>query len=224
MKLEMLEAGGATGAKSGDLVITVIKPGTNLSKTRHYPPEVLKRDYKIFEGAKMHLDHATQAEDKARPEGSIQNWVASLKEVHAEEDGTITGRAVIIDPRFQEKVNMLAQKGLLNDLGVSIRAFGEASKKEIDGCKVDYVESLAGARSVDFVTKPGAFGRAEWLESDRAQSPKQKAYEAYRALGLSEQESLVASGLEQSLLSNKPTTRAEQDVLLLKWMDGCSGF
>src|SRR5574341_605648 len=52
-----------------ELRLTVIKPGLNLSKTRNYKPEVLKRDYKIFEGAKMFADHLTRSEARERQIG-----------------------------------------------------------------------------------------------------------------------------------------------------------
>ena len=53
---------------------------------------MLKRDYKIFEGQKMYADHPTEAEDKARPERSIRDWVATLSEVTCDENGVVTFR------------------------------------------------------------------------------------------------------------------------------------
>jgi cation transport regulator len=51
----------------GRATVIVIKPGFNASEDRYYPAEMLKRDFKVFEGQKMYADHPTEAEDKARP-------------------------------------------------------------------------------------------------------------------------------------------------------------
>lgn len=145
----------------GELTVTVIRPGTS-KNGRHYSSDLLKKSAPIFEGAKMFADHATDREMKDRPEGSVNNWVATLKDVKAESDGTIRGTAVLIDPAFKSKVETLNEHKLLPQLGVSIRAAGKyADKLHADGSKA--VESLDFARSVDFVTFAGAGGRAENL-------------------------------------------------------------
>lgn len=160
----------AFDAKTGSLTITVIKPGLNTSGERYYPPEVLKRDYKIFEGAKMFADHQTEADNRQRPEGSVHNWVASVKKVWAESDGVIKAKADVIDPPFKAKLEELDKKGLLSEMGVSIRAIGEAAAGKINGVKTNIVESLLRARSVDFVTYAGAGGAVEAIESAAANS------------------------------------------------------
>lgn len=157
----------AYDASKGLLTLTVIKPGFNKSGERYYPAAMLKRDYKIFEGAKMFADHQTEAEAKHRPENSINNWVGSLKKVWAESDGTIKGQAAVIDPALKSKLEELNKQGLLGDMGVSIRAFGEASAQQVQGRKTNLVESLVRARSVDFVTYAGAGGQVEAIEAER---------------------------------------------------------
>jgi hypothetical protein len=157
----------AFDAKTGTLTLTVIRPGLNKSKERYYPPSVLKRDHKIFEGAKMFADHQTETESKQRPEGSVNNWVASVKKVWAESDGRIRAQAAVIDPQFKAKLGELANQGLLGEMGVSIRAIGESAPGEVSGVKTNIVESLMRARSVDFVTYAGAGGQVEAIESDR---------------------------------------------------------
>ena len=151
----------------GVLTVKVIQPGFNKSKTRFYPADTLKRDYKVFEGAKMFVDHQTDAEQKVRPEGSIKDWVANLRKVWVEKDGTIMGEAVVIDDGFKAKLSALASKNMLSQMGVSIRASGEVSGKEIEGVETSYVESLLSARSVDFVTFAGAGGEVLAMESNR---------------------------------------------------------
>lgn len=150
---------------SGKLKVTIIKPGLNKSKARFYPAETLKRDYHVFEGAKMFADHQSEKEAKDKPEGSVNNWVASLKNVHAESDGTLSGDAFVIDPPFKAKLDALQTAGLLHEMGVSIRAIGEASEQEREGVTTNVVESLIAARSVDFVTYAGAGGQIEAMES-----------------------------------------------------------
>lgn len=152
--------------KTGKLKIRVIEAGFNKSRQRFYPANVLKRDYKVFEGAKMFADHQTESESRAKPEGSVNDWVATLDKVWAENDGTIWGEATVIDPPFKEKLATLKEAGKIQDMGVSIRAVGEATSKKIDGVQTNCVESLVKARSVDFVTFAGAGGRIEAMESE----------------------------------------------------------
>lgn len=149
----------------GTLTVKVIQPGFNKSGARFYPKETLVRDHKIFEGNKMFADHQTDQEDKVRPEGSVNNWVASLVKVWPEADGTLMGEAQVIDPAFKSKLKTLSESGLLQDMGVSIRAVGRSTSREIDGRQTMYVESLLHARSVDFVTYAGAGGQVMAIES-----------------------------------------------------------
>jgi hypothetical protein len=161
--IELTEA--AYDAKTGLLSVTVIKPG--LSKNnRNYAPDMLRRDAHIFEGVKMFADHQTAAELKIKPEGSVNNWVAQLGKVVTESDGTVKAKAQVIDPPFKEKLDMLASKGLLHEMGISIRAIGEATESTREGKPYTNVDSLLKARSVDFVTYAGAGGMVEAMESD----------------------------------------------------------
>lgn len=155
----------AYDAATGKLTMTVIKPGLNKSKARYYPAATLKRDYGVFENAKMFADHQTEKDSKERPEGSVNNWVAQISKVWPESDGTIKAQATVIDPPFKAKLDSLNKAGLLHEMGVSIRAIGEASEQEREGATTNVVESLIAARSVDFVTYAGAGGQIEAMES-----------------------------------------------------------
>lgn len=148
--------------------VIVIKPGFNEDDSRYYDSEVLRRDYGIFEGAKMYADHPTEEEDKARPERSIKDWVATLSEVKCDESGVITGIAEIIEPWMMQKLAALRDKGMLSEMGVSINAVGSASKGTIEGKETLVIEKLVACRSVDFVTEPGAGGVVTFYESDRS--------------------------------------------------------
>jgi len=151
----------------GRATVIVIKAGFNTTEDRYYPAEVLKRDYGIFEGMKMYADHPTEEEDKARPERSIRDWVATLTEVTCDEIGTVTGVAEIVEPWLMQKLASLRDKEMLSEMGISINAVGSASKSTIDGKETLVIEKLVACRSVDFVTEPGAGGVVTLYESDR---------------------------------------------------------
>jgi len=155
----------ATVSGKGVATIVVIKPGLNSSKERYYPPEVLARDYVAFEGVKMYADHPTEQDEKQRPERSIRDWVATLKNVHVDSGGQLVGEAVIVEPWMQQKLAALRDKGMLQEMGISINAVGSATKGEIDGVKTNIVERIIRVRSVDFVTEPGAGGMVQMYEA-----------------------------------------------------------
>jgi hypothetical protein len=159
----------AYDSSKGKLTVTVIKPGfsqnTTKGKRRYYPADVLKRDLKVFEGAKMFVDHATEAEQKARPEGSVHDWVANLGNVWAESDGSIKGEATVFDPGFKSKLDALNTQGLLKEMAISMRTAVAWSPAEIEGQEAARVDELIAAKSVDFVTYAGAGGQVEAMES-----------------------------------------------------------
>ncbi len=151
----------------GRATVVVIKAGFNETEDRYYPAEVLKRDYEIFDNMKMYADHPTDEEEKARPERSIRDWVATLTEVTCDENGTVTGVAEIVEPWLMQKLASLREKKMLSEMGISINAVGSASKATIDGKETLVIEKLVACRSVDFVTEPGAGGVVTLYESDR---------------------------------------------------------
>jgi len=146
--------------------ITVIKAGFNASKDRYYPLDTLCRDYSVFEGLKMYADHPSVSDETNRPERSIRDWVATLKNVRMENDAVV-GEAQIVEPWMQEKLATLRDKNMLPEMGVSINAVGAASEATIEGVKTNYIERIARGRSVDFVTEAGAGGLVEMYEADR---------------------------------------------------------
>jgi hypothetical protein len=114
----------------------------------------------------MFADHPTEEEEYTRPERSIKDWVAVLTNVAVRDDGALTGDYTVVEPWFEAKLAKLRDAGKLSELGVSIRAVGSASRQEIDGVETDYIERLVAARSVDFVTFPGAGGNVDLFESE----------------------------------------------------------
>ena len=158
----------ATLDSKGIARIVVIAPGFgNPVDNHYYPAETLSRDYPMFEGAKMYADHQTDQEEKERPEGSIRQWVASLKNVTFEEGVGIVGDAMIIEPWLQQKLAALRDKKLLSEMGISIRAAGVGTKDKIDGKEANVVERITQVRSVDFVTEAGAGGVVLLYETEK---------------------------------------------------------
>ncbi len=149
--------------------IVIVRPGFNESKERYYTPESLRRGCALFEGVKMYADHATEAERKARPEGSVKTWAANLKNVHIDESGCMVGDAIIIEGWLKEKLELLKQNNLLSEMGTSINAVGRGPKDlvEIEGHKTRLVEDFVRVYSVDFVTEAGAGGMVLLYESDQ---------------------------------------------------------
>lgn len=152
--------------EKGIATVDVIQAGFNSSKDRYYPLDTLVRDYSVFEGLKMFADHPSEDDERNRPERSIRDWVASLKNVHVEGD-KVVGEAHIVEPWFQEKLATLRDKGMLNELGVSINAVGAATEATIEGTKTSYIEKIARGRSVDFVTESGAGGLVKMYEAEQ---------------------------------------------------------
>ena len=153
------------GAK-GIARVVIIKPGWgNTVDNHYYSEEMLRQNYKVFEGVKMYADHQTISEEKERPEGSIKEWVASLKNVQYQEGVGVVGDAIIIEPWMQAKLANLRDKELLGEMGISIRAAGVGVKGKVDGREGNIVEKITRVRSVDFVTEAGAGGIVQMYES-----------------------------------------------------------
>lgn len=137
--------------------LKLIQPGWGSSG--YYSPHVLRRAAPVFSaGTKMFWDHQTPAEEASRPEGSLDRLAAELTEdAHYLDDGPagpgLYARAKVFE-RYQSAV-----KDMAPHIGVSIRAAGMTRPGEADGRKGPIVERIAAAKSVDFVTVPGAGGQ-----------------------------------------------------------------
>ena len=102
MELRETRLAEARYDRSGkEVTLTIIRPGFNKSRRRFYPAETLRRDYRVFEGAKMFVDHATTREERERPEGSVRDWVASVKRLWVDGDGTIRATAAVPAHRYR---------------------------------------------------------------------------------------------------------------------------
>lgn len=138
--------------------VKLIQPGWGTSG--YYGAEMLERDGpKVFtKGTKMYWDHPTAAEEAARPERSLRDLAAELVGDARWEPKGAAGPGLYADAKvfrgFRESVDELAPH-----IGVSIRAMGKGKPGEVEGRKGPVIESIVAAKSVDFVTAPGAGGQ-----------------------------------------------------------------
>lgn len=155
------------GIAQGIVPIRIISPGFNTSFGRFYSEQAIQDAAVIFDGAKMFANHPTEAEEAARPERAIQDWVATLHECRVSESGNAVGIAHINAGWLKEKIQNLFEQGDLQHLGTSINAVGKGTNQTIEGHKTVLVEGLVKSifQSVDFVTEAGAGGQAGLRES-----------------------------------------------------------
>lgn len=165
----LVESG--TLRESSTANLKLIAPGWGSSG--YYPADVLRRDGPaVFTaGTQMFWDHPTNAEEAARPEGSLSRLAAQLETDARWEDNGPAGPGLYARAKVYERyAGDLAD--IAEDIGVSIRASGAMKSGEADGRKGPIVERIVSARSVDFVTRPGAGGRVlELFEAAGRRAP-----------------------------------------------------
>jgi hypothetical protein len=137
--------------------VLLISPGTG-SKA-HYPAAVLERDGpKVAKkGTLLFWNHATKAEEAARPEGNLDNLAAILTsdakyDANGAKGPGLYGTAKVMGD-YAQKVEERAPH-----IGLSIRGGGTGDGTMIDGVPV--LKSLDYIESVDYVTKAGRGGLA----------------------------------------------------------------
>ena len=137
--------------------VKLISPGTGT--TAHYPEEVLERDGpRVFrKGTLMYWNHATAAEEAARPEGDLNNLAAILTSDARYEKNGAKGPGLYAEAKvmadYAQKIEERAPH-----IGLSIRAGGKGSGKTVNG--KPELKSIDYAESVDYVTKAGRGGLA----------------------------------------------------------------
>jgi len=138
----------------------LIRPGWgNKRDNNYYPPEVLRRDAKVWEGSKMYeTDHDRAAKN-------TRNWVSTVERISGfDGDGAPLAVVAVHDPNFAERVRNLAGLGLLEKLECSITGSGRARPDfESGGRRGKYVEAIVEGGDVDWVTAAGAGGHAQAL-------------------------------------------------------------
>ena len=157
----------------GTAAVRIIAPGWGSSG--YYSREMLQRDGpRVFtSGLHMYLDHPTTTEDAGRPERSLRDLAGVLVSPARWDEAGAGGPGLYADAQvfspFREIVEEIAPY-----IGVSIRALGKAAPGEAEGRSGPIIEELTQARSVDFVTAPGAGGKVlQLFESARGAAPKE---------------------------------------------------
>lgn len=149
--------------------LKLIAPGWGSSG--YYSPAVLRSAASVFpKGLKMYWNHQTAAEEAARPEGDLSKLAAELTEDARWQDSGPGGPGLYARAKVFEQYAP-AVKDLAPHIGVSIRASGMGRQGEAEGRQGLIVEKLTSAKSVDFVTVPGAGGQILSLFESAGRKP-----------------------------------------------------
>ena len=149
----------------GRLRIRIIDAG--IGSSGFYSPDVLRRaaEARVFHaGLKMYLDHPGQAEAYDRPERSVRD-VAGALVTDAVYDEATTGLYADVEvySAWRKPISEMAEV-----IGVSIRAWCEAHEGVVEGRRMDIIDEITEAASVDYVTDAGRGGKVmEVIESAR---------------------------------------------------------
>lgn len=175
-------------ASDGTVMLKLISPGKGSSG--YYTTEVLKRDGpRVFtRGMHNFIDHPTPAEEAERPEGSINrlgstlvedaHWLDAYRDASGVDAGPGLYARAQVTPSFKESLDAIA-----SNIGTSIRAMGKARMGAIGDYKGPIIEAITSAKSVDYVTMPGAGGKVlSLVESARQGASEMGATEEIAAL------------------------------------------
>ena len=139
-----------------DAIVKIIRPGPGNMRDRfYYTQEAIESSIDVFSGKKMYKNHLTKSQEQANggQPRSVDDWVATMKEIWVDESGNALGGITFVDDDFFAK----AKKGK-DDLGVSVRGRVRARPGSVNGESYNVVESFTYGGSVDFVTEAGAGG------------------------------------------------------------------
>jgi hypothetical protein len=140
-----------------DYPIKLISPGTG--SMAHYPAKVLERDGpKVFKaGTLMFWNHPTDAEDRARPEGDLNNLAAiTTSEARWDANG-VKGPGLYANAKVMADYAQRIEERAPH-IGLSIRAGGTGTGRMVEG--KPELKSIDYAESVDYVTRAGRGGIA----------------------------------------------------------------
>lgn len=136
--------------------VALITPGWgNERDNNYYPSKVLRRDARVFEGAKMYTSDHRPGEKSVRTEVSVIKQIKGFTD-----DGALIAQVAVHDPDFAEATRNRAKLGTLSSLECSILAIGRTKKGKVNDRKGNIVEAITSAMSVDWVTKGGRGGHA----------------------------------------------------------------
>jgi hypothetical protein len=144
--------------RDGTIPVKIIQPGWGA--TGYYPADVLERDGpQVFQkGLQMFWNHATMTEIAERPEGDLHELAAELVSNARWQKDHPAGAGLYADAKVFEAYKPAVDE-LAPHIGVSIRADGKALMGEAEGKPGKIITAITAAKSVDFVTKPGAGGQ-----------------------------------------------------------------
>lgn len=210
-----------------NVTFTIIQPGFNTSQTRFYTPEAVQSIAAAMLGQKMYLNHPSLSESLDRPERSLKDWVSTIEKTWVESDGRARGRAHIHDADFLAAVESLAAAGLIDRLGASINAMGLGALGTQAGCDTFIVEAIDERdpfRSVDWVTEPGAGGRAELLEAAQGSSALQpEAPPSPEEPDAMTEEEKAAAAAKMTALEAQVAALATANATMLETLQGLAG-
>lgn len=163
--LEVFRISEADFSDDTNARIKIIEEGFNVRKTRFYTAESLNKAAKLFEGKKMYINHESDWTTRERGARDLRDWVANIKTVEvaltSEGKTALYGNIVIHEPFFIDRLKKLRESKMLHELGVSINAYADGERKDVEGTTTNVINEFIEASSVDFVSEPGAGGRVE---------------------------------------------------------------
>lgn len=180
-RLEVLEVSTSdTGVKKA--LIKIISEGQTVDKQRIYLKDTLNAGAEKFADAKMYLNHISTSERYDRPERSVNDYVATIKNPVFVDMGNgvsyVQGEAMIhgsptysVDDIYTWLKN-IKEAGAAADL--SIHAYLGAEQGEFNGFPVLVITAIESVISVDFVTTANAGGEVETVESLKTKENSEK--------------------------------------------------
>jgi hypothetical protein len=181
----------------GTLPVVIITPGWG--SAGYYSSKVLQEAAPLYRaGTHMFMDHPTAAEEKARPERSLQDLAGVLATDARWESNGIGGPGLYATAKvFTPYRDLISEVG--PHIGLSHRARGSPKQGIAEGRSGPIIESIRVVESVDFVTKAGRGGAIlAMMESARSVPDTDKGmlierYQLFRGMGLSESAAAVAA-------------------------------
>lgn len=153
--LTLVESAGAVEKE-----IKIMAPGAGSSAI--YPAEVLKRDgpATFKKNTQIYINHATKAEEAARPEGDWHKLAGALSTDAYWKESAKTGDGLYAMAKFDPAMaSSIMAKAPWS--GMSIRANGTAAQESgrtITKNGLPVLASFTGCESIDIVTRAGAGG------------------------------------------------------------------
>lgn len=183
----------------GEFNVRIIRPGWGSSG--YYSANTLKKASEAGtfpKGLKMYWNHPTKTEDRERPERDLRDLAGELTEQARWQESGPEG------PGLYAKVRTFGPykasvKELAPHIGLSIRGAGSGHLGEAEGRKGRIIEAIVGAKSVDFVTAPGAGGKViDLFEAARNQTSQEDDMDLQEAIRAKDEAEKHARELEEA--------------------------